>query len=277
MTKRVAFLFALLLLAIPLYTSEAEAQETTVQRIAKPIANVGDIVIRIAERLFAMPMDLAGYVVGAVIGFSDAFSANMVTRTAMALVLEVVTLALDTALSIALAIGSGVVLIAIGAILVVLPFVFILLATISLFLSVLSLPFCFTIFGIPFLILFLGLAILFFLIAFFLMGALILIYPVIFVIVGGIPVLTFVVGLLFSVIPLWYLSSGFRPVFRALSSPLASIINFVNGCASRFPVVALLWSEFYDGLLRGSSISPYVRNFFQIVARGLYLEQTPLL
>jgi hypothetical protein len=262
MMSKIAFMLALFLVALPLCTPRAEAQESTIQRIAQPIADIGDLVINIAERLFAMPMDLAGYITGAVIGFSDAFSANMLTRTAMALVMSGLVLILNITFFFLILIPT----LLIEGLLVVLIIFFAFLTAFFVMFGALCTPLYF----------FFPLTLLLLVFAFFvlLFGAITFLLIAVAMAFPSVILLGFVFLPLF-LIPFAYESLGFRELFRMLSPTIAGIVNRLNGLASHFTILALLWSEFYDGLLRGSSISPYVRNYFQILARGFYLEKTP--
>lgn len=330
-------LFVLPFSAMP----KAVAQESTIQKIAQPISRIGDVVIAVAERLFAMPVDLMGYVIGLTIGFMERYSYNMVTRSALALVAEiavvffispvlsllltaVITLLFCVLLPLVAVIANPVMavffllsLLLIGVLLaecllmlviaVILGILVFPPALLLIGIGFLSIPFWPLLFGLlitvasfflafvrifafVLVVVFLMPAVLSFSIA--VLGSPLLVVALVWVAVDATLILAFLaIPCLFVVVwivlfllllvvigmfPVNYCFSGFRPAFRTFSSRLYSCLSLMNGIAARFSVVALLWSEFYDGLLRGSSISPFVRNFFQIAARGFYLEKTPL-
>lgn len=277
MYKGITFAVALLLFALAFYTPRAEARESTIQRIAQPCTDVAGVVLRVAGRLFASPMSVFGYLTGELIGRSDVYSANILTRTAWN---GAMTL-LSFLLSVVFFLLSPVPLI-----LLILAYATYLLLNLSFQLlsacgggcSICCIILPPWILDLPLMLFLLGIFILLYLLSVILMLVSIPFGFVLFIsliLVGVILTPLNCIGAclsfpFFAVIHLVYEFLGFRPIFKIFSPYIVDIINLLTSIAAHFPISNYAWHKCYNGLLRGSSISPFVRNYFEFVGKNIW-------
>lgn len=274
MYKGITFAVALLLFALAFYTPRAEARESTIQRIAQPCTDVAGVVLRVAGRLFASPMSVFGYLTGELIGRSDVYSANILTRTAWNGAMTLLSFLLSVVFFL-LSPVPLILLILAYATYFLLSSLFQLLSLCGCGCSICGIILPPWILDLPLMLFLLGISILLYVILMLVGFAFGSVLFISLILVGVILTPLNCIGAclsfpFFAVIHLVYEFLGFRPIFKIFSPYIVDIINLLTSIVAHLPISNYAWHKCYNGLLRGSSISPFVRNYFEFVGKNIW-------